>query len=456
MGFAVVDPASGLSLRSLVGREDADVERQLDRANVAYGEWRATPMSERARLMHRLAKTLREGADHHAAHITEEMGKPIREAKDEVEKCAQLAEHYADKASEYLATEDVVTDARASYVRYDPIGPILAIMPWNYPYWQILRCAVPALMAGNTVLVKPAHITAGCAEALVRAFRTAGFPEGVFDMFVVDEGRIEDIIHDDRIAAVSFTGSPESGAEVAEAAAGVVKKVVLELGGSDPFIVLEDADLDAALDTAVRSRCQANGECCVAAKRFIVEDAIHDAFVDGLVARMGTLKMGDPLDPQTEIGPLARADIRDILHRQVTESVRMGASLRLGGAPARRDGHYYPPTVLTETGPGMPVFDEETFGPVAAVTRVQDEDDAVRLANATRYGLGATVWAGDATRGERIAAQLDVGVVAINDLVKSDPRLPFGGVKGSGYGRELGRLGILEFVNAKSIWVGPA
>lgn len=455
MVFQAVDPAQGRPIRERATHDPREVEERLDRANVAFAEWRTEPMSIRRNLMHRLAGVLQDERAEHAARITAEMGKPVRQAEAEIDKCVRLADHYAEAAPDLLATEDVATEARQSYVRYDPLGPVLAIMPWNFPYWQTLRFAVPALMAGNVAVVKPPPNTPGCAEALEEAFRTAGFPKGVLSNLFVPVDKVEDIVHDDRIAAVTFTGSPEAGSEVAEAAADVTKPCVLELGGSDPFIVLDDADLDRALDVAVLARCQANGQSCIAAKRFLVESGVHEAFVSGLVQRMGRLRVGDPMDPETDLGPLARGDLRDTLHHQVTESVRAGATLRLGGEVPDGPGYYYPATVMTDVRPGMRVFDEETFGPVAAVSVVADEDEAVRLANASRYGLGATIWSGEPTRAEKIAGLLDVGNVAINGLLKSDPRLPFGGVKASGYGRELGRHGLLAFVNVKSVTVAP-
>jgi succinate-semialdehyde dehydrogenase/glutarate-semialdehyde dehydrogenase len=374
------------------------------------------------------------------------------QAEAEIDKCATVCVHYAENAEKILLPENVVIDGGSSYVRFDPLGLILAVMPWNFPFWQVFRFAAPALMAGNVCLLKHSSNVPGCAQAIGDIFRKAGFPEHVFTGLRIGSGLVESLIAHPLIAAVTLTGSEEAGRNIAELAGRNLKKVVLELGGSDPFIVLADAPMETCLPTAVNARMINNGQSCIAAKRFIVETNILDRFRSGFVAAIANLKVGDPLDKNNDLGPLARADLVDELERQVNESVRLGARVLTGGKPLRdRPGFYFQPTVLGDVRPGMPAYDEELFGPVAALISAKDAEDAVRIANDTPFGLGASIWTNDRSQGEKMAAQIEAGMVFINGLVRSDPRWPFGGIKRSGYGRELSHYGIKEFVNIKTV-----
>ncbi len=380
------------------------------------------------------------------------MGKPIAQAQAEVEKCARACDWAAARRGG-LASEPAATEARASYVRFDPLGVVLAVMPWNFPYWQVFRCAAPAIAAGNAIALKHASNVCGCALAIGDVCRDAGLPEGLLEVLLAPASEVDALIAHPAVAAVSLTGSEAAGRAVGAAAGRALKPAVLELGGSDPFLVLADADLETTVAEAARARLQNNGQSCIAAKRFIVEAPVAEAFERRLADRFAAVRTGDPLDPATELGPLARADLRDELHAPVARSLAAGARRLAGGVVPPGPGAFYPATVLADVRPGMAAFDEETFGPVAAVTRARDEDDAVRLANATRFGLGASVWTGDAARGERLAARLEAGCVFVNAIVASDPRLPFGGVKASGYGRELAREGLRAFSDVKTVWV---
>ena len=408
---------------------------------------------ERAERLRAAARVLRERKDAYARTMSLEMGKPLAQGVGEAEKCAWVCDYYAEHAERFLADQPRETDASKAFVRFDPIGPVLAIMPWNFPFWQVFRFAAPALMAGNAGLLKHAPNVTRCALEIEAIFHEAGFPEGLFRALILANEAAAAVIADPRVRAVTLTGSDRAGSQVAEQAGRHLKKTVLELGGSDPFIVLGDADVEQAARSAAEARLLNSGQSCIAAKRFIVVEPVADRFLDAFVAAMRAQRMGDPLAPDTQIGPQARYDLRANLHRQVEESVRRGARLLLGGTLPEGPGFFYAPTVLAAVEQGMPAFDEEVFGPVAAVIRVKDEAQGVRAANASRYGLGAAVWTGDPTRGERLARELEVGSVFVNGLVKSDPRLPFGGIKRSGYGRELSEYGLKEFVNIKTVWV---
>jgi succinate-semialdehyde dehydrogenase/glutarate-semialdehyde dehydrogenase len=449
-----VNPATGEPIRDYAEHDEAAVRRRLEAASAAFASWRDTPLRDRADLLRRLAATLRARAAECGRLMTLEMGKPIGAAEAEVEKCAWTCEHYAENGAPFLEPEPVATDATRSYVRYEPLGVVLAVMPWNFPFWQVFRCAVPAVLAGNTVVLKHASNVPGSALAIAELFRAAGAPEGVFTTLLVPGAAVARLIADPAIAAVSLTGSEAAGIAVAEAAGRAIKKTVLELGGSDPFVVLADADPVRAAAGAVAGRTVNNGQSCIAAKRFIVEEPVAERFEAALIAGMRALAVGDPMDRGVAIGPLARGDLRLELHDQVERSLRAGATLALGGRIPAGAGFFYPPTVLTGVAPGMAAFDEETFGPLAAVTRAGDAAHAIRLANRSRFGLGASLWTADRARGEALAAEIEAGAVFVNGVVKSDPRLPFGGIKRSGYGRELAWHGLREFVNVKTVWVG--
>ena len=453
MSIQSVNPATGQVLETFTPASPADLERIVARAHAAFGEWRAVPFAARAERMRSASRLLTKDIAHHALNMALEMGKPIVQAEAEVQKCAWCCEFYAEHAEAFLAVEPRETDAAKSYVRFDPLGVILAVMPWNFPYWQVFRFAAPALMAGNAAILKHASNVPRCARAIEQVFREAGFPEGLFATALIESGPVAALLADPRIVAATLTGSEHAGSAVAAQAGRELKKVVLELGGSDPFIVLGDADLGAAARAAADARLVNSGQSCIAAKRFIAVEAVADRFLDRFADELRTRRVGDPMSRDTQVGPQARADLRDDLHRQVEESVKRGAKVLLGGQVPPGPGAYYPATLLAGVDKGMPAFDEETFGPVAAVIRAKDESDALRLANDSAFGLGASLWTGDRSRGEQLAAQIEAGAVFVNGIVKSDPRLPFGGVKRSGFGRELSEYGIREFVNIKSVWI---
>jgi succinate-semialdehyde dehydrogenase/glutarate-semialdehyde dehydrogenase len=448
-----INPATGELLKEYQDHSDQEVDHLIDRAEKQFRSWRDVPFTGRGTLMRRAAAVLRDKKEAYARTITLEMGKLIGESRAEVEKCAWVCEYYAEQAAGFLADEVVATDASRSLVAFQPLGIVLAVMPWNFPFWQVFRFAAPALMAGNTALLKHASNVPGCALAIEEVFRLAGFPEGAFTALLISAGQVGRIFRNPQVKAVTLTGSEPAGANVAAAAGAELKKMVLELGGSDAYIVLEDADLDACLATGVSARMFNAGQSCIAAKRFIVVEPLVETFQDELSRRMSALKIGDPLHEDTQVGPLARPDLVEEIHAQVTRSVELGARLLCGGEKPAGPGAYYPPTVLAGVARGMPVCDEETFGPVAAVIPARDMEAAVAIANDSRFGLGGSVWTRDMHKGEAVARRIESGAVFVNGMTKSDPRLPFGGIKKSGYGRELSSFGIREFVNIKTIWI---
>jgi len=446
-----VNPATGEEIERFKEFTRTQVDSAVDRAERAFAKWREADFPERSERMHAVAGVLRARKRRCGETMAREMGKPIREGIAEAEKCAWTADYFADNAAEFLADEPVATDAARSFVRYEPLGPILAVMPWNFPFWQVFRFAAPTLMAGNVAVLKHASNVMRCSLEIEDAFAKAGFPKGVFQSLLLGSGAVPALIRDPRIRAVTLTGSDAAGAAVGEIAGAFVKKTVLELGGSDPFIVLKDADIEKAATTAAAARTVNSGQSCIAAKRFIVERAVYEEFMAGFTAAMSALKVGDPMDESTQVGPVAREDLRQDLHNQVRRSVSKGARVRTGGRKVPGPGFFYEPTVLENVRKGMPAYDEEVFGPVAAVIAVRDEPQAVRVANDSKYGLGASLWTNDRDRALRLSRQIETGMVFVNRRVQSDPRLPFGGAKASGYGRELGRHGIREFVNTKTV-----
>ncbi len=452
--LTVIDPSNGEVIREVTPLSTADMYGVMGKAEDAYREWRRSSFSDRAEILCKVAAHMREHMDELAPLMTEEMGKPIKEARGEVEKAAWCAEHYAAHAEDYLATEYIESDATRSYVQYLPLGPVLGILPWNAPFWLAFRFCAPALMAGNTCVMKHDPHVPACAQAIADVFKAVGAPDGVMQNLLLETPQVENAIRDPRIQAVSFTGSDRGGAAVAAIAASEIKPAVLELGGSDPCIVLADADLETAADIITLSRIINAGQSCIAAKRILVEAPAYEQMVDLIKERMARLKLGDPREETTDIGPLAREDLRDNLHRQVRETIDAGARCLLGGELPDGPGFYYPPTLLADVSEDMTASCEETFGPVAVMTPVRDADQALAMANDTRYGLAAGLWT-TAERGEALARDIEAGQVAINGIVKTDPRLPSGGIKRSGYGRELGPHGIREFVNAQQVWVGP-
>ncbi len=453
MSLVSTNPATGLINARFPRWSPEQLEQALQQVAEATPPWAAVSLDERARLMHALARCLRQKKNQLARLISEEMGKLITEAEAEVEKSALGCEYYAENSARFLADEIIESDAGRSLVCYQPLGTVLAIMPWNFPFWQVMRFAAPALMAGNTALLKHASNVPRCALALEQLFLEAGFPDHVFRSLMIGSEQVAGLIADRRVHAVTLTGSTPAGRQVAAQAGAQLKKTVLELGGSDPFIVLEDAELEAAVETALLSRFMNCGQSCIAAKRFIVVEDIADAFVTAFKAAVETLRPGDPLDRSTNLAPMARLDLRDELHRQVQDSLAAGAEAVTGCHPLPGDGAFYAASILDRVVPGMPAYTEELFGPVASIIRAQDAEDALRIANDSDFGLGGSVWTRNLARGEALARRLQCGNAFVNGLVKSDPRLPFGGIKTSGYGRELSRHGQLEFVNIKTLWI---
>ena len=450
----VINPATGALGERYDVMSPADVSASIDRAHQAFLAWRTTSFEHRAEKMRRAAVILRERVASYAERMVLEMGKPIREARAEVLKCAWVCEYYAENAETFLASRDIKTDARESFVSHQPIGVVLAVMPWNFPLWQVCRFVAPGLMAGNAGVLKHASNVPGCALAIAEILRDAGFPPDLFQTLLIGSEQVAAVIEHKKIRAVTLTGSTPAGRAVAAKAGEHLKKTVLELGGSDPYVILADADLEQAVKACAISRFLNSGQSCIAAKRFIVVDEIYDAFVARFVEVARGYVMGDPSDEATDIGPQARVDLRDELHQQVRRSLDAGARCLLGGAIPPRPGAFYPPTVLVDVSAGMPAYEEELFGPVAAIIRATSAEDALRIANDSDFGLGAAVFTADLTRGRQIAEEvLEAGCCFVNAFVRSDPRLPFGGIKTSGYGRELGRVGILEFVNIKTVYV---
>jgi len=454
MGIEVVNPTTGEHVRSYEEMSPDEVREVVAAAHEAHLIWRRAPFSERAELMSAAATLLRDRSDEYARLMAIEMGKPVRDGRAEAEKCAWVCDYYAENAESFLAEEPVETDASESFVTHQPLGVVLAIMPWNFPFWQVIRFAAPALMAGNAGVLKHASNVPGSALAIEAVFRDAGFPENLFRALLIGSAQVEAVIENERVQAVTLTGSGAAGRAVGAAAGRALKKSVLELGGSDPYIVLEDAELDHAVETCVTSRLINAGQSCIAAKRFVVVKQLREQFEARFVELMEKKIMGDPLDEATEVGPQARSDLRDELHQQVATSIEKGARCLLGGEIPAGGGAFYPPTVLTNVRKGMPAYDEELFGPVAAIIEVESEAEAVEVANDSPFGLGAAIFTADVQKGRRIAAeQLQAGCCFVNTFVRSDPRLPFGGVKESGYGRELSAYGIKEFVNTKTVFV---
>ena len=453
MPIASINPATGKKLKEFSALTEKEIEERLKRAEEAFAHHRREPFAKRGQLMLAAASLLEQGKKELAQTITLEMGKLLGGAMGEIEKCARVCRFYAENAERFLEDEPVQTDAARSFVRYQPLGAVLAIMPWNFPFWQVFRFAAPALMAGNVGLLKHAANVPQCALAIEKIFCRAGFDEGVFQTLLIEAEQVEHLIVDPRVKAVTLTGSERAGSAVASAAAREIKKAVLELGGSDAFIVMPSADFKVALTTAVKARTINSGQSCIAAKRFFIADKVYDDFLRQFVERMRALKIGDPLDETTEIGPLATEQILNGVHDQVQKSVVAGAKLLTGGNRIHGPGFFYEPTVLVNVPRKSPAYREEVFGPVASIFRVRDAADAIEIANDSPFGLGASAWTGDPTEKELFASELDAGVVFINGMVASDPRLPFGGVKRSGFGRELGAAGIREFTNIKTIWI---
>jgi len=448
-----INPATGELIKDYSEHSDAEVAQIVEQADAEFRRWRETSFEHRARLMHAAAEEQRKNKQKYAEIITQEMGKTITESLAEVDKCAWVCDYYADSAAKFLADEIVETDASRSFVAFEPLGVVLAVMPWNFPFWQVMRFAAPALMAGNAGVLKHASNVPASALALEEIFHKAGFPEHIFRTLMIGSRQVEKVIRNPLVKAVTLTGSEPAGMQVASIAGSELKKTVLELGGSDPYIVLEDADLSACVATSATARMINQGQSCIAAKRFIVVESLVKEFEKQQTAIMQAMKMGDPMQHDTKVGPMARTDLLEELDDQVQRSVNAGARLLCGGKKADGPGAFYLPTVLSDVKKGMAVYEEETFGPVSAIIPVQDAEEAIAVANDSRFGLGGAVWSRDLKKAEAVARRIETGAMFVNGMTKSDPRLPFGGVKKSGYGRELSHYGIKEFVNIKAIWI---
>ena len=448
-----INPANGKLIKEYPEHTSDEVFSIIEKANHAFFKWKETSFTDRSRLMKKAAAVLRKNIDAYAGLMSLEMGKIIRESRAEVEKCAWVCDYYAENSEQFLADEIVKTDASKSFISFEPLGVVLAVMPWNFPFWQVFRFAAPGIMAGNIALLKHASNVPGCAIAIEEIFKKAGFPENVFNTLMISSTMVERVIRNPIVKAVTLTGSEPAGRSVASITGDEIKKTVLELGGSDPFIVLDDVDMDTCINTAIQARMINTGQSCIAAKRFIVVKARLKEFEERQIQLMQSLKIGDPLLPDTQVGPLARMDLVDELDNQVKKSIEMGAKLLCGGNRIKGPGAYYEPTVLSNVMQGMPAYQEETFGPVMTIIPVKDEQEAINVANDSEFGLGGSIWSQDIVKAEKLARKIQTGAVFINGMVKSDPRLPFGGIKKSGYGRELADYGIKEFVNIKSIWI---
>ncbi len=454
MAIATINPATGETLKTFTPLTNAEIETKLALAQSTFEQYRHTSFAQRSQWLNQAADILEKDKLKFAQIMTTEMGKTLQSAIAEVEKCAKVCRFYAEKAPEFLADVSIPSDASQSYIAYQPLGIILAVMPWNFPFWQVFRFAAPALMAGNVGILKHASNVPQCALAIQSILDQAGFPSGAFQTLLIGASQVKPIIEDDRVKAATLTGSEPAGAALASAAGQQIKKVVLELGGSDPFIILESADLEEAVSTAVKARMLNNGQSCIAAKRFIVAESIAKEFQEQLLAQFQALTIGDPLEKSTDIGPLATASILTELDQQVQEAIKQGATVLLGGKPLTdRPGNYYPPTILTNIPVDSPTAQEEFFGPVALLFTVKNIDQAIALANHIPFGLGASAWTNNTAQSKRLVSEIEAGAVFINGMVKSDPRLPFGGIKRSGYGRELSSQGIHEFVNIKTVWI---
>lgn len=453
MPLISTNPATGAKISEIPELTPDQLEARLVIAETAFQMWRKTDFTVRSLKMKQLAEVLRENSQKYGEIMTAEMGKPIKAARAEVEKCARVCEYYADNAEKFLSPEPHESGASESFVRFDPIGIVLAVMPWNFPLWQVIRFAAPAVMAGNVGILKHASNVQGCAAAIEESFLLAGFPQGIFQNLAIASDKVEGLVRDSRVKAVTLTGSEYAGRKVAEVAGDEVKKTVLELGGSDPFIVLADADVNTAAEMAALARLQNCGQSCIAAKRFIVEAQISEQFISAFKSAVEKFVVGDPMDEATQMGPMVNQKSLEEIDRQVQGSIEKGARLITGGKKLEREGFFYAPTILADVKSGMPAYDEETFGPVAAVITVADENEAIRVANDSRFGLGSSIWTTNIEKAKKLAAQIDAGSVFINGMVASDPRLPFGGTKKSGYGRELSEFGIREFVNVKTVWL---